>query len=288
MIRKESAKALMYFGGGFTIARIFSYIANNGDTYCVNKLLNKTALGFYSKAYQLLMYPTSLIGDSLDQVCFPLLAKKQDDKQWLYKVFAGSTTAVFAVSIPISIFCFSCAGEIVNFMYGSQWDNTIMPFKIFIIGLFFRIGYKISDSLVRALGKVYKRSFYQIIYATLIVIGSIIGSFKGISGVAIGVTIAFTVNYILMTNLSLKLLNETWRNLIRNLIFPSVCGILCVICVYFLKMFISGINQIIEMILIVSASVVFYTIPFVIFKKDAVDYVINLLNTTLINRKQVK
>ena len=288
MIKKESAKALMYFGGGFTIARIFNYIANNGDTYCVNKILDKTALGFYSKAYQLLMYPTSLIGDSLDQVCFPLLSKKQDDTEWLHKVFLGCTIVVFSVSIPISIFCYSCADGIVNFIYGSKWNNTVMPFKIFISGLFFRIGYKISDSLVRALGKVYKRSFYQIIYAALIVIGSITGSFKGISGVAIGVTIAFTVNYILMTNLSLKLLNATWRNLIKNLIFPSVCGILCTICIFFLKMLTSGINQIIEMIVIGFASVVFYTIPFVIFKKDSVNYVINLLKTTLINRRQVK
>lgn len=285
MIKKESLHSLLYFGGGFTLARIFNYIANNGDTYCVNKTMGKADVGFYSKAYQLLMYPTSLIGDSLDQVCFPLLAKKQDNKKWLYNVFEFSTMIVFIFALPISIFCFVCAEDIIHFIYGNNWDMTIIPFKIFIMGLFFRIGYKISDSLVRALGKVYKRSLYQIIYAFFVIFGSLAGKKFGIAGVATGVTVAFTINYFLMTNLSLKLLEKNWMDIIGSFGFPLLCGGITMISVIIIKNKIMyNIHGMLSMLVLGIIIVIVYTVPFYIFKRKLIYMSIDYVKNTLIKK----
>jgi O-antigen/teichoic acid export membrane protein len=44
---------LMYFGGGFTMARIANYVALNGDDMTVGRFLGPTALGYYGRAYAL-------------------------------------------------------------------------------------------------------------------------------------------------------------------------------------------------------------------------------------------
>jgi PST family polysaccharide transporter len=73
-----------------------------------------------------------------------------------------------------------------------------------------RTSYKISDSLARALGAVYKRAWRQWVYAGLAVVGSIIGQRWGIAGLAGGVLVALFVNYLLMAQLSLRLLGMSW------------------------------------------------------------------------------
>lgn len=227
-IYRESAKDLLYYGGGFTISNIFSYIASNGDNFVVNKLMGAVSLGAYSKAYQLLMYPVTLIGETVDQVLFPLLSKSQDDIEKLKRVFVSGTGFIALLSVPISIIAFVCGEHLVRFFLGEKWLSTVMPFKLMVVGLFFRIGYKLSDSLIRALGKVYSRIWIQIIYATLVVTGAFVGHRYGLAGVAVGVTIAFTSNYLLMTALCIFYIRVPLIKIIENIIPSLIMGLISI------------------------------------------------------------
>ena len=231
-INSTSAKQLLYFGAGFTIARIFSYIANNGDKYIVNRTLGKVLLGNYTKAYQLLMYPVTMLGDTLDQVLFPVLAREQKNVEQLKKAFIYGTCVIALVSVPTCIVAYWIAEDLVLFFLGEQWGKVVIPFQIMIVGLFFRIGYKLSDSLIRAIGKVYKRAYIQAIYATLVVLGAYVGHFEGLSGVAIGVTAAFTINYFMMTFLSVKSINLSVYKLMKNVIPILLGGVICFGMIY--------------------------------------------------------
>lgn len=242
-ISKESAVGLLYFGGGYTIARIFSYIANEGDNFVVNKTLGKVLLGSYSKAYQLLMYPVTLIGESIDQVLFPLLSKSQEEKGKLRRVFIAGTGLIMLASMPITIVAFICAEPLVSFVLGEQWGMTILPFKIMVTGLFFRIGYKLSDSFIRALGKVYQRAYIQAVYAIFVVFGAFIGHYKGLVGVAFGVMFAFTLNYILMTALSAHFMELKIFSLIPAFIGPLLYGGTAVLGVIILKPYLFAIRN---------------------------------------------
>ncbi len=242
-INKNSAKKLLYFGGGFTIARIFSYIANNGDYFVINKTLGKSLLGSYTKAYQLLMYPVSLIGESLDQVLFPMLSQSQDDKEKLQNIFISGTGLIALVSVPISLVAFICAEPLVYFVLGEQWGEVILPFKIMIIGLFFRIGYKLSDSLIRALGKVYQRAHIQAIYAFFVVLGAYLGHFFGLEGVALGVTCSFTINYFLMSALSMHYTNVKISDLVLSILPSFFYGFITFISISFMKQYLFSLNN---------------------------------------------
>lgn len=233
-INKKSAKELLFFGSGYTIAKLFSYIANNGDNFVINKTLGKSLLGNYTKAYQLLMYPVTLLGDTLDQVLFPILSREQSNNFQLKRAFLYGTNMIALLSAPICIVAYWAAEDLVLFFLGSQWNNVILPFRIMIIGLFFRIGYKLSDSLVIAIGKVYKRAYRQIIYAILVVVGAYIGHYKGLPGVALGVTIAFTINYFTMTSLSMRSINVSIIELARNLSPVIMNGVMCFYIVHWI------------------------------------------------------
>jgi PST family polysaccharide transporter len=93
---------------------------------------------------------------------------------------------------------------------GPRWSEAIVPFQILVVGMLFRSSYKLSDSLARATGAVYRRAWRQILFAILIAVGAYLGQKWGLAGVALGVMLAITVNFMLMAQLSLRLADLTW------------------------------------------------------------------------------
>jgi PST family polysaccharide transporter len=99
-------------------------------------------------------------------------------------------------------------------MLGSEWTGVVVPFQIFAIGMLFRTSYKMSDSISRATGAVYRRAWRQGIYALLVIGGAYYGQRWGLAGVAWGVLGAIFINFLLMAELSLMLAKMKWRSFI--------------------------------------------------------------------------
>jgi PST family polysaccharide transporter len=202
---------LMNFGAGFTAARVANFLANQGDNLVVGRVLGPQALGIYTRAYQLMAVPTTLFGDVLDRVLFPAMAKVQGDPQRLAAAYLQSVASIALVMLPIGVVLTVLAPEFVTVLLGPKWVDVIPPFQVFAIGLLFRTSYKMSDSIARATGAVYRRAWRQGIYAALVFFGAWVGSRWGVTGVAAGVLASLLINFILMADLSLAVAHTTWR-----------------------------------------------------------------------------
>lgn len=222
-------KELIFFGGGMTLAKIGNYLATQGDNIVVGRTLGAGALGIYGRAYQFMVMPASLFGNALDKALFPAMAKVQNDKQRLAKAYLAGVSVIALVSIPISLMIIFLAHEIVMVLLGSAWSEVILPLQILSCSLLFRMSYKMSDSLARATGAVYHRAWRQLIYASLVFIGSFIGQFWGLYGVAAGVAVALVANFLMMAHLSLSITGITWSEMIKahqyGMISATITGI---------------------------------------------------------------
>lgn len=198
-IDKESAKELLNFGTGYALSKVFNNIANQGDYFVVSQTLGSSSLGFYNRAYQLLLVPTNLIATVMERVLFPLLAMYQDEHEKIRYVVMNLTALIAMLAFPIMIVSLTMGDDLVQVVLGPKWEQTIVPFKILIVSLFFRMAYKIGDALVRSLGAVYKRLWVQVAYASLVIGGAYFGKEWGIIGVAVTTTMAIIINYFIMT-----------------------------------------------------------------------------------------
>jgi PST family polysaccharide transporter len=188
-------------------------------------MMSADALGYYSNAYQLMVAPVNLIGQSLNIVLFPALASVQTDLIKVKKAYYKSIQLVAYASFIISSVLFINANEIVLIVLGKGWLDVIIPFQILAVATVFRMTSKIGDSLITAMGDEFRRAIIQIIYAICIIIFSYIGHFWGIEGVAIGVLIAIFFNFLLMTHLSLLQFKGNWRNFMAIYIKPFVFSV---------------------------------------------------------------
>jgi O-antigen/teichoic acid export membrane protein len=206
---------LMNFGAGFTAARVANFMANQGDNLVVGRVLGPQALGIYTRAYQLMAVPTTLFGDVLDRVLFPTMAKVQNDPPRLAAAYLQAVASIALVMLPIGVVMTVLAPEVVVTLLGPKWVEVIPPFQVFAIGLLFRTSYKMSDSISRATGAVYRRAWRQAIYAGLVFVGAWVGSRWGVTGVSIGVLASLLINFFLMADLSLNVAHTTWRRFVE-------------------------------------------------------------------------
>ena len=201
---------LMYFGGGFTMARIANYAALNGDDMTVGRFLGPTALGYYGRAYALMSAPAYGFGTVLDSVLFPAMAKVQDDTRRLSIAYRRGVALIALLVLMPSVVIVLLAPELIQVALGTKWMAVVPPFRILGIGMLFRTSYKMSDSITRSTGAVYRRAWRQFAYAALVLVGAWIGQHWGIAGVAWGTLAALTVNFVLMAELGLDVGHVTW------------------------------------------------------------------------------
>jgi PST family polysaccharide transporter len=209
---RSSMKDLLQLGGGFTAGSIANYVAQQGDNVLVGRLLGAASLGVYGRAYQLMAMPANLLGGVLDIVLFPAMARVQDNRRALAAAYRRGVAAIALLAGPASATLAVLGFEIVHVVLGSQWSGAVAPLQILALGMVFRTSYKMSESISRATGAVYRRAWRQWIYAVLVLLGVSIGRRWDLAGVAWGVLGALTVNYFLMAHLSIKLAEMTWRD----------------------------------------------------------------------------
>jgi O-antigen/teichoic acid export membrane protein len=201
---------LLGYGAGMSAARASFTVANQVDNFVVGRWLGAVALGLYSRAFQLMAVPTALLGDILDRVLFPTMARVQDDPRRLTAAYLQGTAVVVLVTLPAGVISALLAPDLVLVAFGPKWVGLIPVFQVLALGMMFRTSFRLSDSLSRATGRVYRRALRQVVFAVMVFLGALIGQQRGVTGVAIGVLIALFLNYVFMAQLALSVSNIPW------------------------------------------------------------------------------
>lgn len=210
LIEREAARDLLYFGGGFTVARIFNYMASQADKLVVGRWLGAGTLGVYSLISLLMTTPSVIVGNVLDRVLFPTMALVQAEQARLARAYRTGVGACALLMLPVGAVMMVLAPEVIWVLLGDGWLDGVVPLQILAAGMLFRTSYKLSDTISRATGAVYRRAWRQAVYCAAVFVGALIGQFWGLAGIAVGVVLALATNFLLMAHLSLSLTGLSW------------------------------------------------------------------------------
>jgi PST family polysaccharide transporter len=211
----RASRDLLSFGFGHSIAQIGTVLSQQGDNLVVGRWLGPAALGVYGRAYSLMVMPASTFGRIVNRVLFPVMSQVQGERGRLANAYERSVAIVASVALPISAYLWVVAPEFIPVILGPAWTEVVVPFRLFTIGLLFRMSSKISDACTKAAGKVYIRAVLQGAYAAAVVIGAIIGQRWGVAGVAIAVSLAMAFNWLSMAWLSQVVTGLPWSGFAR-------------------------------------------------------------------------
>jgi len=198
-VNRIALKELVYLGGGFSLSRIINYFALQGDKFVVGRYLGAQSLGLYGKAYELMILPTKMYDQTTSKVALSSLSKVQIQPQRLKKAYRKSIALSALFGLPLTVFIVIMSPQIILVLLGPQWTGMIEPFYILSIGIYFRLGYRVTSSLILAKGMVYKFAFTQLIYAITVISGTLLLVDYDLIGVSYAILIAIILNYFILT-----------------------------------------------------------------------------------------
>jgi len=181
---------LLSKSGWMVLYSIWNYLGRNADNLIVGKMLGSESLGLYQRAYNLMMRPVLLIGGVTTGVFYPLMASLQSDEERLRSAYLRGVLLASLFGLPMSLFLFVHATEMIVVLFGPRWVGVIEPFRLLALVLYFRLGYRISDATLLAEGAMRAVNLLQFLFAILVITGTIIGCRWGVTGVAAGVAFA--------------------------------------------------------------------------------------------------
>ena len=232
---KEAILDIFKFSANLTGFSIVNFFGRNVDYLLIGKFLGAEALGFYTLAYKLMMVPLQNISWVISRVMFPAYSKIQNNLIKLGDTYLKTVKAVSLVTFPMMFILFVVAPEFVVFIFGPQWEPTVIIIRVLCIcGAMQSIGV-LSSTIYQSLNET-RTQFRLQLAATLIVTVAVIAGLNfGIKGVALFYTLQyliwFNINYFVV----LKLLNLKLRNLYANLKTAFTINAILILILFLIK-----------------------------------------------------
>lgn len=127
----------------------FSLIAtfNNGisqllyiiDVFLIGVFIGDTNLIATYKTATLIPFALNFIPYSIAVYIYPYFASRNQDKKWIRKNYCDILKYLGLFNVVVSGFLFICAPFIIYTIFGEQYSDSLLAFRLLAIGYFFRV-----------------------------------------------------------------------------------------------------------------------------------------------------
>ncbi|MET0658534.1 MAG: oligosaccharide flippase family protein [Steroidobacteraceae bacterium] len=177
----------------FAAIHIANYFGLYGDNLAVAKLLGSAELGIYGRAYNLMSKPVMTLSGFITSVYFPLMVVAREDKQAFRSGYLKAMAFAAMVGLPLGVYLALASREIIAILMGETWLAAAVPFGILAAASYFRLAYRITETVNLARNSLFNSVARQSLYGVMIVGGSVFGSRWGVTGVALAVAGALAI-----------------------------------------------------------------------------------------------
>lgn len=183
-IDRTSVRELWAFSGGMLGFNVVNYWGRNADNLLIGRFFGATSLGFYGRAYNLMLLPVTQITGSLGRVMFPALAAIRDDHERVRSAYLRTLGLINFLTIPTLVGLASTAEALVPLMWGDQWLSVVPLLQILCLAGVPQCVATSSGWLFQSQGKTTTMFVFSIV-STVFGLGlMVIGLQWGVVGVA--------------------------------------------------------------------------------------------------------
>lgn len=197
-IHKESIKKIFSYSAYQFLFSIQNYVYRNIDKLLIGKFLNMEQLGYYEKSYRLMTMPIQNISTVITPVLQPILSNYQHELSIQKIYFAKVTKLLAVIGLPLSAFLAFCSRELILIVFGEQWAEAILPFKILAFSVAPQMLGSVIGSIYQSTNNVKAQLYIGLINTvwsvSLMLFGLIY--FRTTTGVALMFTIALLVEMV--------------------------------------------------------------------------------------------
>jgi PST family polysaccharide transporter len=113
--------AMLGLGGWLAAFRMVSYWIQNIDNVLIGRFWGTQSLGYYMRAYQLLVMPLSQINLPIGEVTVPALSRMTNESQRYRDAYGKVLQMVLLLTLPVIVVTVGAADWVIEVVLGKQW-----------------------------------------------------------------------------------------------------------------------------------------------------------------------
>ncbi len=216
------AKSLFSFGKQILFSRTLGILLDRFDDFWTGTALGSTALGYYSRSYEIAQYPERVLATPITSVFYPVYAAVQEDKETLSKAFFRSSSFLIRVGFLMAIALMIGAPEITIILFGETWLPIVPVFRLMLVYVVLNPLYVNLSYLIVGIGRPTLLARVRLIQVGIFVIAVIVfANFWGINGVALAANLMMLTGTLVLVIYSQRF---TSISMSRMLLWPSVAA----------------------------------------------------------------
>ena len=188
-VRRSGVRPMLAFGGYLTGFSFLNYFARSFDNLLIGRYYGAQSLGFYSRAYSLLLTPIGQIVAPITSVAVPALSRLQNDPERFRNYYLKAIKLIAYLTMPMVVCMGVLSNEIIELVLGRKWIEASPIFMILAVSALWQpIGGTVGWVYV-SLGQTRRMFAWACIAVPLTVLSFLIGIPWGAIGVAISYSI---------------------------------------------------------------------------------------------------
>ncbi len=188
--RRTGIESIVAFGGNLTIFNSLNYLVRNMDNVLVGRRWGAAELGFYSRAYQLMLMPLSQIVGPVGTVAIPALSRLQNDPLHFRDYYLKGLRVIAYASMPMLVVMAVLSDDIIELLLGPRWHPASRIFRILAMAAVFQPVVSSSGWIMTALNRGKTMAIWGVVTTPVMIGAFFLGLPWGAFGVACGYTLA--------------------------------------------------------------------------------------------------
>jgi O-antigen/teichoic acid export membrane protein len=219
-------RPLLAFGTHLTSFDVMAFMIRNADNLLIGWYNGARALGFYYKAYQMLLVPAQQFSMPLGGVVIPALSRLQLEPRRYGAYYHRSILLSAAFGMPFVAFLFVGADWVVPLLLGGQWAESVPLFRALALAAFVGPVDSGSGWLVISLGRTGRQFKWGLLTTALTLAGFFVGIRWGAFGVALSFSLCRAVMLIPKLIYSCEGSPVRWVEIIETVSRPAIAALL--------------------------------------------------------------
>lgn len=179
-----SVRYSLSFGADLAGSGIVQYFTRNLDRVLIGRFCGAASLGFYSKAFQLVMMPVEHIRMTITAVGLSPLSALQSDDERYRRFYCRLLSVLSFLYMPIVVFLVIQSEEVILLLLGKQWTDAAPFLRIVAVAAFVGPILSTCQLVMITCGKSRRYFLLGLASAICMIMAYTIGIYWGAIGVA--------------------------------------------------------------------------------------------------------
>lgn len=211
--------------------QLVQFVFKNADTFLLSRFAPATQLGWYDRAFKLLVFPVQQAGASVARVILPAFSSFGDDKEKLSSAYLKLMATSALLTLPFLVVIPFVSHDVVVLLFDPSWKPMSSLFSIFTLMALTQGVFALGNPIFYLSGKVSTLFRFSLISrsSAVLVLCFVIFTGQDIEWIALSFTLAATFFVLPFQHLVLKMLDigcsRFWKSIKRAVLGCILIGI---------------------------------------------------------------